>query len=92
MRMRDWVILSGGSNRPLAEKICQKLGKPLGQIEIQRFSDGEVFVEVGENVRGRDVYLIQSTCRPVNDSLMELLIIIDTLKRASAKEITAVVP
>jgi ribose-phosphate pyrophosphokinase len=92
MRMRDWVVLSGGSNRPLAEKICQKLGKPLGRIEIQRFSDGEVFVEVGENVRGRDVYVIQSTCRPVNDSLLELLIIIDTLKRASAKEITAVVP
>jgi ribose-phosphate pyrophosphokinase len=92
MRIRDWVILSGGSNRPLAEKICLKLGKPLGQIEIQRFSDGEIFVEVGENVRGRDVYIIQSTCRPVNDSLLELLIIIDTLKRASAKEITAVVP
>ncbi len=92
MRMRDWVILSGGSNRPLAEKICNKLGKPLGHVEIRRFSDGEVFVEVGENVRGRDVYVIQSTCRPVNDSLMELLIIIDTLKRASAKEITAVVP
>jgi len=90
--MRDWVILSGGSNRPLAEKICEKLGKPLGQCELRRFSDGEIFVEIGENVRGRDVYVIQSTCRPVNDTLMELLILIDALKRASAKEINAVIP
>lgn len=92
MRMRDWVILSGNANRPLAEKICDKLGKPLGQAEVRRFSDGEVFVEIGENVRGRDVYVIQSTCQPVNDTLMELLIMVDALKRASAKEITAVVP
>ncbi len=92
MRKRDWVILSGNANRPLAERICEKLGKPLGHAESRRFSDGEIFVEVGENVRGRDVYLIQSTCRPVNDTLMELLIMIDALKRASAKEITAVVP
>lgn len=90
--MRDWVILSGNSNIPLAKKICEKLGKPLGQAEVRRFSDGEVFVEIGENVRGRDVYVIQSTCRPANDTLMELLVIIDALKRASAKEITAVVP
>lgn len=92
MRMREWVILSGNSNRPLAEKICQKLGKKLGHAELKRFSDGEVFVEIGENVRGRDVYLIQSTCRPVNDNLMEALIMIDALKRASAKDITAVIP
>lgn len=92
MRMRDWVILSGNANRPLAEKICEKLGKPLGHCDVRRFSDGEVFVEIRENVRGRDVYVIQSTCRPVNDTLMELLILIDALKRASAKEITAVVP
>lgn len=92
MRMRDWVILSGTSNRPLAEKICEKLGKRLGHADVKRFSDGEVFVEIGENVRGRDVYIIQSTCRPVNDTLMELLIMIDALKRASAKEITAVIP
>lgn len=92
MRMREWVILSGNANRPLAQKICDKLGKPLGRAETRRFSDGEVFVEVGENVRGRDVYVIQSTCRPANDTLMELLIMIDALKRASAKEITAVVP
>lgn len=92
MRMRDWVILSGNSNRPLAQKICEKLSKPLGHCEVRRFSDGEVFVEIRENVRGRDVYVIQSTCRPVNDTLMELLILIDALKRASAKEITAVIP
>src|SRR6185437_3250543 len=92
MRMRDWVVLSGNANRPLAQKICDKLGKNLGHAEIRRFSDGEVFVEIGENVRGRDVYVIQSTCRPVNDTLMELLIMIDALKRASAKEVTAVVP
>jgi ribose-phosphate pyrophosphokinase len=92
MRMREWVVLSGNANRPLAQKICDKLGKPLGHAEVKRFSDGEVFVEIGENVRGRDVYVIQSTCRPVNDTLMELLIIIDALKRASAKEVTAVIP
>lgn len=92
MRLRDWVILSGNANRPLAQSICEKLGKPLGHVESRRFSDGEMFIEVGENVRGRDVYVIQSTCRPVNDTLMELLIMIDALKRASAKEITAVVP
>ena len=92
MRIRDWVILTANSNRPLAEKICQKLGKPLGHADVRRFSDGEVFVEIGENVRGRDVYLIQSTCGPVNDTLMEALIMIDALKRASAKEITAVIP
>jgi len=92
MRLRDWVILSGTANRPLTEKICERLGKPLGQIDIRRFSDAEIFAEIGENVRGRDCYVVQSTCRPVNDNLMELLIIIDALKRASAKEITAVIP
>ena len=92
MRMRDWVILSGNANRPLAQKICEKLGKPLGNADVRRFSDGEIFVEVQENVRGRDVYVIQSTCGPVNDTLMELLVMIDALKRASAKEITAVIP
>ncbi len=92
MRMREWVILSGNANRPLAQKICDRLGKPLGHAECRRFSDGEVFVEIGENVRGRDVYVIQSTCGPVNDTLMELLVMIDALKRSSAKEITAVMP
>lgn len=92
MRLRDWVILTGNANRPLAQKICEKLGKPLGRADVRRFSDGEIFVEIGENVRGRDVYIIQSTCQPVNDTLMEILVMIDALKRASAKEINAVVP
>lgn len=92
MRTREWVILSGNSNRPLAQKICEKLGKTLGEADVRRFSDGEIFVEIRENVRGRDCYVIQSTCRPANDTLMELLIMLDALKRASAKEITAVVP
>ncbi len=92
IRRREWMILSGTSNLPLAEKICAKLEKPLGKVDIRRFSDGEVFVEVQENVRGRDVYLIQSTSKPVNESLMELLVMIDALKRASAKEINAVIP
>jgi ribose-phosphate pyrophosphokinase len=92
MRRREWVILSGMANRPLAQKISEKLGKPLGECDIRRFADGEIFVEIRENVRGRDVYIVQPTCRPVNDSLMELLVMIDALKRASAKEITAVVP
>ncbi|MDR3607554.1 MAG: ribose-phosphate pyrophosphokinase [Oligoflexia bacterium] len=90
--MREWVILSGNANQPLAQKISDKLGKTLGHATVRRFSDGEVFVEINENVRGRDVYVIQSTCRPANDTLMELLIMIDALKRASAKEVTAVVP
>ena len=92
MRVRDWLILSGSANRPLAQKICEKLGKNLGAADVRHFSDGELFVEIGENVRGRDVYVIQSTCAPVNDTLMELLVMIDALKRASAKEITAVIP
>jgi ribose-phosphate pyrophosphokinase len=92
MRVREWVILSGNANLPLAQKISDKLGKTLGHATVRRFSDGEVFVEINENVRGRDVYVIQSTCRPVNDTLMEMLVMIDALKRASAKEITAVVP
>src|SRR5262245_39532022 len=92
MRMRDRVILAGNANRPLAQKICEKLGKPLGHCEVRRFSDGEVFVEIKENVRGRDVYVIQRTWRHVNYTLMELLIMIDALKRASAKEIAAVIP
>jgi ribose-phosphate pyrophosphokinase len=92
IRRRDWMILSGTSNPKLAEMICAKLDKPLGKVDIRRFSDGEVFVEIQENVRGRDVYIIQSASKPVNESLMELLVMIDALKRASAKEINAVIP
>lgn len=91
-RMREWVVLSGNSNPALAKRICERLDKKLGTCDVRNFSDGEVFVEIKENVRGRSVYVIQSTCAPVNDNLMELLILIDALKRASAKEITAVIP
>jgi len=91
-RKRDWVLLSGSTNPELAKKISERLERPLGVIESRRFSDGEIFAEIKENVRGRAVYLIQSTCAPVNDSLMELLIIMDALKRASAKEINVVIP
>src|SRR6187402_1206653 len=91
-RKREWVILSGNANPELAQKISERLERPLGVLESRRFSDGEVFVEIKENVRGRAVYIIQSTCAPVNDTLMELLIMIDALKRASAKEINVVIP
>ncbi len=91
-RKRDWVLLSGSYNPALSQKISDRLERPLGKIEVRRFSDGEIFVEIKENVRGRAVYVIQSTCAPVNDSLMELLIMIDALKRASAKEINVVIP
>ncbi len=85
-------LFTGTANRPLAEEIAQYLRVPLGDAEVDRFSDGEVFVRVNENVRGADVFVIQPTCPPVNDTLMELLIIIDALKRASAHRITAVLP
>jgi len=85
-------LLAGTSNLPLATKIAEKLGTPLGDCNIRRFSDGEIFVEIKENVRGRDVHIIQSTCAPVNDYVMELLIMIDTLKRASVNSITVVMP
>jgi ribose-phosphate pyrophosphokinase len=91
-RKRNWVLLSGNSNLHLAQKISDRLELPLGGIESRRFSDGEIFVEIKENVRGRAVYVLQSTCAPVNDTLMELLITIDALKRASAKEINIVAP
>jgi ribose-phosphate pyrophosphokinase len=85
-------ILSGNSNRPLAENISKYLDVPLTQATIRRFADMEVFVEILENVRGEDVYIIQSTSFPANDNLMELLVIIDALRRGSAKRITAVIP
>ncbi len=85
-------IFSGNSNPSLAEKICQNLNIPLGKAKVRTFSDGEIMVEIGENVRGRDIYIIQSTCAPTNNNLMELLIIMDALRRASAATITAVIP
>ncbi len=85
-------LFSGNANRELARKICEKLGVPLGNANVTTFSDGETRVEIDENVRGMDVFIIQSTCTPVNVTLMELLIMIDAMKRASADRITAVVP
>ncbi|MCL6621330.1 MAG: ribose-phosphate pyrophosphokinase [Syntrophobacterales bacterium] len=90
--MDDLKIFTGNANRPLAEKICQYLGVPLGEAAVGRFSDGEISVEFRENVRGRDVFVIQPTCIPCNEHLMELLLMMDALRRASAGSITAVVP
>jgi len=85
-------LLAGNSNRPLAEAIAKYLDVPLTQAEVRRFSDAEIFVEIKENVRGEDVFVIQSTSHPANDHVMELLICIDALRRASAERITAVIP
>ncbi len=85
-------IFSGNSNIALAKKICDNLGVSLGKANVSTFSDGETRVEINENVRGMDVFIIQSTCSPVNVTCMELLIMIDALKRASADRITAVIP
>lgn len=91
--MEDKIrIFCGNSNPVLAVKICEKLGVPLGQAKVKTFSDGEIRVEIGENVRGREVYVVQSTCSPTNNNLMELLIMLDALKRASAAKITTVIP
>ena len=85
-------LLAGNSNRPLAEAIARHLGEPLTRCQVRRFADMEVFVEIQENVRGRDTFIIQSTSFPTNDNLMELLIMTDALRRASANRITAVIP
>jgi ribose-phosphate pyrophosphokinase len=85
------MIFSGSANLPLAEKIAERLEKPLGEVELKRFSDGEIWVKFKENIRGRDVFLIQSTNTPT-DNWMELLIMLDAAKRASTKQITAVIP
>ncbi|NTU48133.1 MAG: ribose-phosphate pyrophosphokinase [Syntrophobacteraceae bacterium] len=85
-------IFAGNSNKALAEQICGDLEMHLGKALVSRFSDGEVRVEIGENVRGADVFVVQSGAAPVNDHLMELLVMIDALKRASARRITAVIP
>jgi ribose-phosphate pyrophosphokinase len=86
------ILFAGNSNRRLAEAIADVLSLPLGGAEIGRFSDGEVQVEITENVRGRDVFVLQSLCTPTNDNVMELLLMLDALKRASAMRITAVIP
>jgi len=85
-------IFSGTANEPLADEVCQFLGMQRGQAQLTRFADGEAYVQIQENVRGADVFVMQPTCRPVDEHLMELLLMIDALKRASARRITAVVP
>ena len=85
-------IVAGNSNRPLADAICAYLKLPLAKGQVKRFADMEIFVEIQENVRGQDVFVIQSTSFPANDNMMELLILLDALKRSSARRITAVIP
>jgi ribose-phosphate pyrophosphokinase len=85
-------LFTGGANRPLAAATASYIGVTLGRADLTRFSDGEIFVRIGENVRSADVYVVQPTCSPVNDHLMELLVMVDALKRASAGSITAVLP
>ncbi len=92
MKLNQMKIFTGNANPELAQAICDYLGEPLGRASVRTFSDGEIFVEIGENVRGTDVFIIQPTCPPVNHNLMELLIMADALRRASARRITAVVP
>lgn len=90
--MNNCLIFTGNANTLLAEKICNFLGKSLGQMDVSRFNDGEISVKIEENVRGKDVFIIQSTCHPVNENMMELLVMLDAFRRASPKRITAVVP
>ena len=89
---KDMKIFTGNANPALAQEICKLIGIKLGEAEVKSFADGEASVSLYETVRGSDVFLINSTCKPVNDSLMELLIMIDACKRASAGRVTAVIP
>ena len=89
---RNLLVFSGNANRPLAEAVCRELGVRPGKALVGKFSDGEVQVEIEENVRGQDVFVIQPTCAPSAENLVELLVLIDALKRASASSVTAVVP
>src|SRR4026209_1338593 len=88
---RQMLLLSGSANRPVAEEVAAHLGQPLCQITIRRFADGEIFVKIDENVRGRDVFIIQPT-NPPAENVMELLLLMDAARRASAARITAVIP
>ncbi len=91
--MKDEIkVFAGNSNSALADAVCEYLGVPRGDADVRTFSDGEILVEIDENVRGGDVFVIQSTCTPVNDNLMELLLMLDAFRRASAKRVTAVIP
>src|ERR1043165_2061561 len=86
------AVFTGNANQPLAQEIARHLTVPLGRADVNRFSDGEITVELMENVRGRDVFIVQPTCPPANDHIMELLVMVDACRRASAARITAVVP
>lgn len=90
--MEDFIIFTGNANPDFAEKVCDYLKVPLGGAKVKTFSDGEIQIEINENVRSKDIYIIQSTCPPVNDNLIELLLMIDAFKRSSAIRITAVIP
>ncbi len=90
--MPNLVVFTGNANPQLAKKVVDHLHIPLGAAQVNRFSDGEISVEINENVRGKDVFIIQSTCAPTNDNLMELIVMADALRRASAGRITAVIP
>lgn len=90
--MPEIMIFSGNANKELTKRIAEHLNLPIGKAQVSCFSDGETMVEIQENVRGRDVFVIQSTCAPSNDNLMELILLADALRRASAAKITAVVP
>lgn len=90
--MNDYILVSGTANPEFAQKVAASLGKELAEVEVKRFSDGEINVNIAESVRGKDVFIIQPTCAPANDNLMELLIIVDALKRSSAGSINAVIP
>jgi ribose-phosphate pyrophosphokinase len=90
--LKSLSIFTGNANRPLADEICKFVEIPLGRADVTHFSDGEIYVEIGENVRGVNCFVVQPTCSPPNQSLMELLIMIDALKRASAGSIVAIIP
>ena len=92
MSLDNTMVFTGTANPALAEKVAHHLGMPLGKAQIGRFSDGETLVEIMDNVRGRDVFIIQPTCAPSNDNLMELLVMLDAVKRSSARRLTAVIP
>lgn len=92
MSVKELKIFCGNANRELAEEISEYLGVPLGEAKVKRFQDGEIAIEINESVRGADVFVLQPTCNPTNDNIMELLIMIDALRRASARRITPVIP
>jgi len=92
MALENLMVFTGNANPELAAGVAKKLGIRLGKADVSKFSDGEVMVEINENVRGKDVFVLQSTCVPTNDNLMEIMLMVDALKRASAGRITAAIP